>query len=68
MKDIILIVWLILDLVKALFCLSGSIYLVLWKGCSGWWIVLAIVLCFDFLLYAILKKKYGIAEEEIWNH
>ena len=65
MKDSFLIVWIICDLVKDMFLLSGSIYLVVWQGCSGWWIVLAIILCCnsDTLFKAYVSNNEGASWE-----
>jgi len=64
MKDRVLIAWLITDLISDIFLIAGSIYLVIWKGCSGWWIVLAIVLAEQPDLYKALRKRYNIEVEE----
>lgn len=62
-KDIVLMTWIICDLIKDIFLLSGSIYLVIWKGCSGWWIILAMILSGSPTLFKVLKKRYEIKEE-----
>ncbi len=61
--DKMLIGWFICELITNLTLLFGSIYLVLWRGCSGWWIVLALILC-DYDSVKALKKQYGIIEKE----
>jgi hypothetical protein len=58
MKDKTIIAWLICDVLRDIFFIFGSVYLVIWKGCSGWWIVLAIILCQNDLLTEVLKKKH----------
>lgn len=63
MKDWVLITWLIVDFLMGVFLLAGSIYLVIWKGCSGWWIVLALILGSSPSLYAALKIRYKIKED-----
>lgn len=60
MKDNVLITWIIGTIIYSTILLCGSVYLVIWKGCSGWWIVLALALMGDGTLLKILKNKYGI--------
>ena len=45
----------IANLIKDLFVLSGMSYLYFWKGVSGWWWVLAILL---------MAGSYGKSSEE----
>ena len=61
-KDNFLIAWIICDLIKDIFLLSGSIYLVIWKGCSGWWIVLSIILSASPTLFKVIRKRYEIKD------
>jgi hypothetical protein len=60
MKELVLIIWLIVDLIRDLFCLGGAVYLVIWRHCSGWWIALAIVLCIGDSLYKSLRNYFDV--------
>ncbi len=64
MKYAFLIVWTICELIKDLTLLGGSIYLAIWKHCSGWWVVLAIVLCIAPTYYEVIRKEFGIIKEK----
>lgn len=66
-RDWVLITWLIVDLIRDLFCLSGGIYLAIWKHCSGWWVVLAIVLCMSTSWVCKLPPENMIEHSENWH-
>lgn len=48
MKACLLIIWLALDIVQSIFFIGGGVYLALWKHCSGWWVVLGIIISMSF--------------------
>jgi hypothetical protein len=43
-SNLILIVWLLCDLIWGLVLIGGSVYLIVWKGRSAWWFIIAAVL------------------------
>lgn len=51
----ILITWVVLAFLWDFFLIGGVTYLVFWKGHSGWWFVLAIVLGLHTTLFDKLK-------------
>lgn len=56
--DSVLIWWLILTFIWDVFLIAGTSYLVFWKGVSGWWFVLAIVIGLQPSLYKALNRKH----------
>lgn len=42
--DVVLIVWFLADVAWGAFLFGGCAYLVFWRGNSGWWFVLALIL------------------------
>ena len=44
MRAAILIIWLILDVLLTVFFVGGGVYLAIWRHCSGWWVVLGLVI------------------------
>lgn len=44
MRDALLIIWLLVDLLWTAFLFGGTAYEVFWRGHSGWWFLLAILL------------------------
>lgn len=62
MKYLLLIVWIIFDLIKDCLFIGGSIYLAIWRHCSGWWVVLGIILSFSPTLYKCLAKEFNCKE------
>jgi hypothetical protein len=63
MKDAILIIWLILATAFNFLVVGFTGYLVFWRDHSGWWFIVAITLCYQPTLIAVLKKKFEIEEE-----
>jgi len=62
MKDSVLVVWIVGDVIKDLLVLGMTTYLVFWQGHSGWWYLLALLLMSSTTLYKVLRKRYGIEE------
>lgn len=59
----LLLIWLIITIIESFILFVGSIYLVLWRGCSGWWIVLALLLVSSSSVFKVLRKKFNIEED-----
>lgn len=64
MNDWLLLVWLLLSVLWDTVCIGVTGYLVFWRGHSGWWFVLALALCCNTTLLKVLRKRYGVPEEE----
>ncbi len=60
MKYALLMLWIICDFLFGTFLIGGSIWMVLYKHCSGWWVAIAIVLCMSPTLYKVLAKEFGV--------
>lgn len=59
-EDWVLIIWIIATLIWDIFLIGGTAYLVFWKGTSGLWFILAILLGRAPTLYKVLRKKYDV--------
>lgn len=59
-KDWVLIVWTISLFAWDVLVFGTTTYLVFWKGESGWWFALAILLCMGTTYFDVMKKRYGI--------
>ncbi len=62
-KDGVLVVWILCAFMWDIFLIGGTSYLVFYKGCSGWWFVLTVLLGSQFTLFDVLKERYGINEK-----
>jgi len=64
-SDAVLIVWVIVSLLWDVL-VSGTIaYVVFWRGRSGWWFLLLIILCYNPTLYQGLAKRFGLSGERL---
>jgi hypothetical protein len=63
-NDAVLVAWIITTLAWDVLTLGTTTYLVFWKDASGWLFFLAILLCSSTTLYKVLRKRYGIAEDD----
>ena len=67
MKDWLLFVWLMVDVMWTAFCFGGVAYVVFTLHRSGWWFLLAILLGSSMGgggLYKALELRFGVKEEE----
>lgn len=58
MRYALLIIWLVLEFALDVFLMGGAIYLVMWRHCSGWWIVLALILMCRPAIFKVLKQEF----------
>jgi hypothetical protein len=59
MKETLLIIWIIAATIESCFFVGGSVYLAIWKHCSGWWVVLGLVLSLQISLYKCLRSHFN---------
>ncbi len=62
--DRILIAWIAADVVWGMFVFGTISYAVFWNHQSGWWFVLGYIFCSSPNLFKVLRKRYGILEQE----
>lgn len=63
-KDWVIITWLITTLIFDLAAVAATGYVVFWKGYSGWWWLLTMLICSQPVLVKVLKSRYGIQESK----
>lgn len=63
-SDAVLIIWLIIAAIWDVAVIGITGYLVFWRGHSGWWFVVALILSSQPTLYRALRKRFDIPEEK----
>jgi len=59
-KDFVLITWILVNFFTDAMFVSGTSYIIFWKGFSGWWFLLTIVFCVKPTLFKVLAKRYKV--------
>lgn len=60
MKYLFLIIYTITEVIRDVFFVGGAVYLSIWRHCSGWWVVLGIVLCMSPTYFKIIRKEFNV--------
>lgn len=60
MKDWLLALWVVAQFLFDASVLGFTAYVVFWKGRSGWWFLLAMILCSSESLFKVLRKRFGV--------
>ena len=65
MNDKLLVCWLLLNTAWDLLVCGMCTYLVFWRNQSGWWFVMALILCSpSTTLFRALGKRFGVSSDE----
>jgi len=62
-SDAVLILWIIIGAAWDVLVFTTTTYLVFWKGHSGWWYILAILLTYSESLFKVLRKRFGLPSD-----
>lgn len=62
-NDLLLAVWILSALTWDILVFATTTYLVFWRGHSGWWFILAVLLAGQSTLFKALRKRFDIKEE-----